>query len=129
MTRQTMKTLRRWLPTVLLLRRFMPHGGSGSVECSRPFSRVHQVNGGKTHDIPVLQATGVDCAVTADGHRDGHCSRGSVGASAPKPAHPRSTPRADSGAAAHSNSDEGRLRLLGTPRLTRSGRLGWSPAP
>ena len=32
MTRQTMKTLRRWRPTVLLLRRFMPHGGSGSVE-------------------------------------------------------------------------------------------------
>jgi hypothetical protein len=32
MTRQTMKTLRRWLPTVLLLRLFMPHGGGGSVE-------------------------------------------------------------------------------------------------
>jgi hypothetical protein len=32
MTRQTMKTLRRWLPTVLLLKLFIPPGGGGSVE-------------------------------------------------------------------------------------------------
>jgi hypothetical protein len=28
-TRQTMKTLRRWLPTVLLLKLFIPDGGEG----------------------------------------------------------------------------------------------------
>ena len=29
LTRQTMKTLRRWLPTVLLLKLFISHGGEG----------------------------------------------------------------------------------------------------
>jgi hypothetical protein len=32
MTRQTMKFLRRWRPTVLLLRLFVPRGGGGGVE-------------------------------------------------------------------------------------------------
>jgi hypothetical protein len=31
MTRQTMKTLRYWLPTVLLLSLFIPLGGGGSA--------------------------------------------------------------------------------------------------
>jgi hypothetical protein len=32
MTRQPMKTLRRWRPTVLLLGLFMTHSGGGSIE-------------------------------------------------------------------------------------------------
>jgi hypothetical protein len=39
-------------------------------------------NGGKTHDIPILQANGVGCGVTPGGYRDGRVSLGGAGASA-----------------------------------------------